>query len=134
MSVVLKLFAATLVFVAALLFSYWMIFIQIVPDSAHGLAGTAALLTAAAIAWLAWRGMNDPGRNILETTAAGAAAVGAIGFCGGFFGPMIFTPDANQGPLLGLFITGPVGGAIGAGAGLAYSLWIRFRARYTHSR
>ncbi len=30
----------------------------------------------------------------------------------GFFGPILLNPDANQGPLLGLFITGP-GGAIG---------------------
>lgn len=27
----------------------------------------------------------------------------------GFVGPLIFTPDANQGPLLGIFITGPIG-------------------------
>jgi hypothetical protein len=36
----------------------------------------------------------------------------------GFFGPLIFTPDANQGPLLGIFITGPLGfvlGGIGGG-------------------
>jgi hypothetical protein len=129
-SSVLKLIAATLVFVAVLFFSYWMIFIQIMPDSEERLAGIAAFMSAAAVAWLAWRGMNNPGRSILETTAAGAAAVGAIGFCGGFFGPMIFTPDANQGPLLGLLITGPAGGAIGAAGGLVYSLWVRFRARY----
>ena len=35
--------------------------------------------------------------------------VGAVGFCGGFFGTMILTPEANQGPLLGIFITGPLG-------------------------
>jgi hypothetical protein len=27
---------------------------------------------------------------------------------------MIFAPEANQGPLLGIFITGPLGGIVGA--------------------
>jgi hypothetical protein len=38
-----------------------------------------------------------------------ALFVGAIAFLGGFVGPMIFAPDANQGPLLGIFCTGPLG-------------------------
>lgn len=40
--------------------------------------------------------------------------VGGFGFAAGFFGPMIFAPGANQGPLMGIFITGPLG-AIGGG-------------------
>lgn len=52
-------------------------------------------------------------------TRAGAAFVGAltggaVGFAAGFFGPLLLTPDANQGPLLGIFITGPLGFALGA--------------------
>ncbi|PBC11435.1 hypothetical protein [Mesorhizobium sp. WSM3859] len=39
--------------------------------------------------------------------------LGAIGFLGGFVGPVIFTPEANQGPLLGIFITGPLGFILG---------------------
>ena len=34
-------------------------------------------------------------------------------FAGGFFGPILLTPGANQGPLLGIFITGPIGFAVG---------------------
>jgi hypothetical protein len=41
--------------------------------------------------------------------------LGLAGFASGFFGPMIFDPGANQGPLLGILISGP-GGAL---AGLA---------------
>jgi hypothetical protein len=48
-----------------------------------------------------------------------AAALAATGFVAGFFGPIALNPDANQGPLLGLFITGP-GGAL---AGLVLG-WI----------
>ncbi len=33
----------------------------------------------------------------------------AVGFGAGFLGPLIFNPGANQGPLLGIFITGPAG-------------------------
>jgi len=39
--------------------------------------------------------------------------VGAICFAAGFFGPMILAPDANQGPLLGILITGPLGLVLG---------------------
>lgn len=38
---------------------------------------------------------------------------GLIGFIGGFFGPIIFQPNSPQGPLLGIFITGPLGVVIG---------------------
>lgn len=41
-----------------------------------------------------------------------ALALGATGFVAGFFGPIALNPDANQGPLVGIFITGP-GGALG---------------------
>ena len=42
-----------------------------------------------------------------------ALIVGGIGFAAGFFGPILLTPEANQGPLLGIFITGPIGFLIG---------------------
>jgi hypothetical protein len=38
---------------------------------------------------------------------AWALLLGLAGFAAGFFGPMLVAPDANQGPLLGLLITGP---------------------------
>jgi hypothetical protein len=37
--------------------------------------------------------------------------VGGIGFAAGFFGPMVFDPTGNQGPLVGILISGP-GGAV----------------------
>ncbi len=48
--------------------------------------------------------------------------VGSIGFALGFFGPVILTPSANQGPLLGLFITGPGGFLLGLLGGVIH--WI----------
>jgi hypothetical protein len=100
----------------------------------------AALLTALLPAWLAfvvafalaagaafiagravWRAMQETRvgeGSILMAIANGALIVGSIGFAAGFFGPIIFTPEANQGPLLGIFITGPIGVVVGAVGGL----------------
>ena len=54
---------------------------------------------------------------ILQWVGIIAAVGGALGFAVGFFGPIIFTPDANQGPLLGIFVTGPWGAILGAALG-----------------
>ena len=47
-----------------------------------------------------------------------AFAIGFISFAAGFFGPILFAPGANQGPLLGIFITGPLGFLAGSGVGV----------------
>ncbi len=47
---------------------------------------------------------------------------GAVGFLAGFLGPIVLNPEANQGPLLGIFITGPLGVLLGAGACLLQRL------------
>ena len=59
----------------------------------------------------------------------GAVVAGAVGFLAGFVGPGIFTPDANMGPMLGIFITGPLGFVSGAVWGLVY--WLAGRPRDT---
>jgi hypothetical protein len=86
------------------------------------------MLTATVLAGLVGYGMSAGTRGLFATAMTWAAVVGAIAFCGGFFGPMIFAPEANQGPLLGLFITGPLGFAGGAIAGLIHALWRRSQA------
>jgi hypothetical protein len=57
-----------------------------------------------------WRGEHPIGFALF---------VGAISFSAGFFGPMVLDPGANQGPLLGIFITGPMGLVLGAVWGAA---------------
>ncbi len=49
----------------------------------------------------------------------GAILFGGIGFSAGFFGPIIFTLGA-QGPMLGIFFTGPLGFVLGGVAGFIY--------------
>lgn len=53
------------------------------------------------------------GSRVAATAAKGGCLLGLIGFMGGFFGPMIFTPESNQGPMLGIFFTGPAGLVLG---------------------
>ncbi|HEX2452003.1 MAG TPA: hypothetical protein VHJ69_12710 [Gemmatimonadales bacterium] len=53
--------------------------------------------------------------------------LGAIGFALGFFGPMLLAPTSGNGPLLGIFITGPVGFLAGACWGI-WKEWERRRA------
>jgi hypothetical protein len=55
--------------------------------------------------------------RILTTAAVGALLVGGVGFLAGFFGPIALNPGANQGPLVGIFITGPGGAILGAVVG-----------------
>ena len=50
----------------------------------------------------------------LAAAGGGALIVGAVGFCAGFFGPIALNPGANQGPLIGILITGPGGAFLGA--------------------
>ena len=59
---------------------------------------------------------------MLVSIARWALILGIVGFLGGFVGPIVFTPEANQGPLLGIFITGPLGVVIGAIVGPVLAL------------
>ena len=68
--------------------------------------------------------------SIMASVFKGAVIVGAIGFCAGFFGPMLFAPDANQGPLLGIFITGPLGAVLGAIGGFVHGIRRRSSSEY----
>jgi hypothetical protein len=66
--------------------------------------------------------------TLMQSVRYWALVIGAIGFVGGFFGPMLFAPGANQGPMLGIFITGPLGVLLGAIGGLVHWLVQRKRA------
>ncbi len=59
--------------------------------------------------------------------AIGALSGAAMGFLLGFYGPLLITPAANAGPLLGIFITGPLGLVGGAISGYVY--WTLGRKR-----
>ena len=67
-------------------------------------------------------------RGVSPPIALWALALGGVGFACGFFGPIALRPDANQGPLLGIFITGPGGALFGLVAGVVVKLTVRVPA------
>jgi hypothetical protein len=77
---------------------------------------------------LVWNRPSSPGApGLARAITLGALTVGGIGFFGGFIGPLIFAPGANQGPLLGILITGPLGVIAGAVGGALQ--WLARRSR-----
>lgn len=128
MFIIAKSFASVLVFAAVYFISYWLLFAQVLPENPPSLATGFAFLAAAGLTALFWYSARA-GSSTVATAMTWAGIVGAVGFSGGFFGPMILSPEANQGPLLGLFITGPLGFLAGGIAGLIYSLSRRYLAR-----
>jgi hypothetical protein len=85
-------------------------------------AGIAAALLAALTARYVWRSLASVSIGLGSSILMGAVVVGSLGFSAGFFGPIYFTPGANQGPLLGIFFTGPLGLVVGAIGGGVYWL------------
>lgn len=68
-----------------------------------------------------WKRHGQPvDAGLLSAMTRGALTLGGIGFVAGFFGPMLLAPGANQGPMLGLFITGPGGFLLGGVGGAAW--------------
>lgn len=82
----------------------------------------SAVAAAATVCWgFALRGHRAESRARLRYALRGGMIVGGIGFAAGFVGPIIVTPEANQGPLLGIFVTGPMGFALGVALGALFS-------------
>ena len=71
--------------------------------------------------WFALRGHLAGSRRRMKFVLAGGFALGGIGFIVGFFGPLVWAPSANQGPLLGIFLTGPLGFVLGAAVAWIYA-------------
>jgi len=87
---------------------------------------SCAASSAAILWWFARRGHIAESRERMRFAAICGFLTGAIGFALGFFGPILLTPSANQGPLLGIFVTGPLGYSLGLAIGWLYA---RFRSR-----
>jgi hypothetical protein len=89
------------------------------------LLGIAMGLGTLALATVCWGfvlyGHLPRARTRMKYALLGGVLVGGTGFVLGFFGPILLTPSANQGPLLGIFVSGPLGFFVGAVAGWIYS-------------
>lgn len=80
-------------------------------------------VTAAILCWwIALFYQREQSRRKIGLAFRGGVIVGGISFLAGFVGPIILTPQANQGPLVGIFITGPIGFVVGIIIGYIYSI------------
>jgi hypothetical protein len=91
-------------------------------------SGWPALGLAALGAVLGWgvgmllQGPEGRGRTVARWCVATAAVVRTVSFLFGFVGPILLKPDSPQGPLLGIFFTGPLGAIAGAVLGALIGL------------
>jgi hypothetical protein len=65
-----------------------------------------------------WKTLQENKDGNFWWAARGAIIVGGLGLVGGVVGPILLAPDSNQGPLLGIIFTGPLGFVIGGTMGL----------------
>ena len=87
-------------------------------DKATLLAVLSALLFGG-VCWTALGHARAGGSGRVAVASATGAAVGlVVGFVIGFIGPMLLDPNGAQGPMLGLFVTGPLGMLAGAAVAL----------------
>ncbi|MBI1274837.1 hypothetical protein GC177_02565 [bacterium] len=112
-------------FLMAVVFSNILLGI-VFPNSLLGIGSFVSYAIGFFVARFVWMRLQTTGAGGAEgpfvCIATGAIMLGAIGFTGGFFGPMMFAPEANQGPLLGIFYTGPIGFLLGGVAGFVWWL------------
>lgn len=80
----------------------------------------ASFLVAAICGLYLWRALQSPLDSFDRCVTIGAIGLGSFGFCAGYYGPLYLSPGANQGPLLGIFFTGPLGFVLGAVGGWMY--------------
>lgn len=123
MKLLFRIVVAVLVAISVFYFLFWIgaaLTADSLPDSMVTFVPIVVAGAAAALASrLVWKQTRNP-HGLLNLMVMGGLLVGTIGFCGGFFGPMIFSPESNQGPMLGLLITGPLGVVLGTIGGAIY--------------
>ncbi|MDP2480948.1 MAG: hypothetical protein Q8W51_09760 [Candidatus Palauibacterales bacterium] len=105
---------------ATYLFIYWIPFSLLPLPDQRWIPALVALAAAIGVGRYLWKRLGAAGPTAASTVLSSGFIVGGVAFCAGFFGPMIFAPGANQGPLLGLLITGPAGFIVGLVGGFVF--------------
>lgn len=125
MNSVVRVVLSVITAVGGFYFTYWAGGALLFAVDVNGWIELAlAAVVAVGAAAFVWTRAGVPG-GFLSSVGTGAIVTGTIAFVAGFFGPILLMPGANQGPLLGIFITGPLGFLLG-GIGGAVS-WARRR-------
>jgi hypothetical protein len=81
---------------------------------------TAGVIIAAAIVY----GSGGREGSDFSPIILWGAGIGAICFVVGFVGPLYIGPESPQGPLFGIFMTGPAGALLGCAVGAIRSIRI----------
>lgn len=103
------------------IFVVWTLMLVMPLGDRVWLGSLVALAVAAYVSHTVWNGTAEGSTSDAVMAGFGAAILGGLGLVAGFLGPMICAPDANRGPMPGLFITGSAGVVIGAIAGAVYA-------------
>jgi len=100
----LTLFAVMIIY----LLVYWTCFSDGFRRTGYE-ANFISLSIAILIGIVLWKKIENISNSLPAYIFGGGLLVGTISFIFGFLGPVILTPSSNQGPLLGIFVTGPLG-------------------------
>ena len=106
--------------VATFYFVYWVGGALVFSALPGWIALVGATLVAIVAARYVWVRTASAESSLVSSVLVGALVTGAVAFSAGFFGPIVFAPSANQGPMLGIFITGPLGFLLGGVGGAVY--------------
>jgi|SRR5579863_9500599 hypothetical protein len=121
MQSLIRVFVSSTATVATFYFMFWLPFSLILPPGRFlWIRVLGSLACAAVVGRYTWRQTASASHGPVRYIFLGAVITGGIGFSAGFFGPLILNPGANQGPLPGIFITGPLGFLAGAVGGAIY--------------
>jgi hypothetical protein len=126
MRTLLRLLAAFVATVATYYLVFWLggalIFSLLPRQLSYWITLATSMLVAILVGRYVWMQTGSLRTGFFRFVALGSLLTGAITFSAGFFGPILFTPHANQGPLLGIFITGPLGFILGGVGGAVHWL------------
>ncbi len=82
------------------------------------------LTLAACSLWFALGGSRQVQRRRIVVTLSAGVLVGGIALVPGMIVPIILDPTSNQGPLLGVLVTGPLGFILGCLVGAVLARWL----------
>lgn len=132
MKIVYRIVITFLAFIGSYFFFYWFSFFILPISNNHTfIPNVISLLISLVIGFFIYKKFGKISNSLVVTMVLGGMIIGTFGFIAGFIGPMIITPGANQGPLLGILFTGPIGFILGLIAGGIY--W-KVKRKYSISK
>jgi hypothetical protein len=126
-----RIFVSAIAALATFYLMFFLPFLRIIPDAR--LQVLVKLLCAAVAARYTWQHTAWASPGLVICILLGGVVTGAIGLSAGFYWAAHFYPGANQGPLLGIIFTGPLGFLAGAAAGGVIYWRTRSKSKAEHA-